>query len=186
MCLDENKPFGVALIQRGVESLGSLAQPFSIGCTARILQVERLNQGRMNIVAMGEERYRIISLDHQSHSYLVGTVENYPMPAPSVTALARYGRSLRQQVRRYIAMLINAGGVKFDLEQLPGESLPLAYMAAAILQLSAARKQELLSMESADDLMISLNDHYRRELALLQVTLTQKGIGVMPGGFSIN
>jgi Lon protease-like protein len=186
MCLDQNRPFGVSLIKRGIEAQGPLARPLSIGCTARILQVERLNQGRMNIVVMGEERFRIVSVDDQSNSYLVGIVEDYPMPGPSPESLDHYGGHLRRQVRRYIAMLVNAGGVKFDLEQLPEESLSLAYMAAAILQLSVSRKQELLSKESGDQLLLSLNDHYRRELALLQITLVQRGIGVMPGGFSIN
>ncbi|MFC1879795.1 LON peptidase substrate-binding domain-containing protein [Chloroflexota bacterium] len=186
MCMDEKKPFGVALIRQGVEAAGPLAQPFPVGCTARIIQVQRLNQGRMNIVALGEERFRIHSLDSQSHPYLVGTVADYPMPAPSPPALQRFGPSLRRQVEGYIATLINAGGVKFDLEQLPTEPMPLAYMAAAILQISAARKQALLSFENADDLLSSLCDHYRREIALLQVTLTSSGSRWMPGGFSIN
>ena len=74
-CLQEQRPFGIALIERGAEALGPLAEPYPIGCAARVVQVQRLEQGRMNIVALGGERFRILSLDRQSHPYLVGVEE---------------------------------------------------------------------------------------------------------------
>jgi Lon protease-like protein len=186
MCIDQEKPFGIALIKHGIEAFGELAQPYSVGCTARIIQIEHLDQDQMNIIAVGERRFRIQSLDAESFSYLVGKVDDYPLTEPSPSALRSYGDRLRRRVKRYIGMLINAGGVDFDLEEIPDEPLPLAYMAAAILQLSAARKQALLSLEDGDDLLARLSEYYRHEIALLRVALTKSGVGSMPGGFSIN
>ena len=52
-CLEEKEPFGVVLIRNGKEALGPLAQPHSIGCTARIVEVQKLSDGRMNITSVG-------------------------------------------------------------------------------------------------------------------------------------
>ena len=53
-CLAEEKQFGVVLIRRGSEALGPLAEPHSIGCTARILEVQPLDEGRMQITTIGD------------------------------------------------------------------------------------------------------------------------------------
>src|SRR5512147_2655499 len=58
-CIQIAQPFGVVLIREGVEALGPSAEPHQIGCSAQITQVERLEDGRMNIVAVGVERFQI-------------------------------------------------------------------------------------------------------------------------------
>ncbi len=61
-CIEKSWPFGVTLIQEG-EEVGGLAKPFKVGTTARVTQVERLDDGRLNIISVGEMRFRIASLD---------------------------------------------------------------------------------------------------------------------------
>ncbi len=72
-CLDRDEPFGVVLIKEGVEAGGS-ATPFEIGTSARITRVERLADGRMNIVTIGGKRFRILAHD-ESRPYLQAEVE---------------------------------------------------------------------------------------------------------------
>ena len=72
-CIQNDEPFGVVLIHKGTEASGPLAEPHPIGCTAQITQVERLDDGRMNILAVGGERFQIRSLN-LFEPYLVGTV----------------------------------------------------------------------------------------------------------------
>ena len=48
-CYTEGQPFGVALIKSGNE-VGRKAEPFLVGCTAVITELEPLPDGRMNIV----------------------------------------------------------------------------------------------------------------------------------------
>ena len=69
MCEQTQQPFGVVLIQEGQEALGPLATPYPIGCTAEIARVERLPDGRMNILAVGVERFEIHELDYDKESY---------------------------------------------------------------------------------------------------------------------
>jgi Lon protease-like protein len=56
-CLDESQPFGVVLIQRGQEAEGPLADPVRVGCTARITEVTPLEDGHMNLIALGDDRF---------------------------------------------------------------------------------------------------------------------------------
>jgi hypothetical protein len=85
-CLTAEQPFGVVLIRTGLEANGALAEPYSIGTTARISTVEHLADGRMNLTALGEERFEILSLD-RSGPYLVGQVQAArPAANPAGTA----------------------------------------------------------------------------------------------------
>src|SRR5438128_2047759 len=59
-CMEEDAPFGIVLIRSGVE-VGGGAVPHSLGTTARIMQVEYLDEGRLNLFAIGERRFRIIA-----------------------------------------------------------------------------------------------------------------------------
>ena len=44
-CIDERRPFGVCLIRSGSEP-GAPAEPFNVGTTAHIRQVQRLEDGK--------------------------------------------------------------------------------------------------------------------------------------------
>ena len=84
-CIAEDIPFGVVLIREGQE-VGSPALPFEVGTTAQIVSVEKLLQGRMNLIAVGRERFRLLDTSH-ARPYLVGRVEF----APHLTGFHRRG-----------------------------------------------------------------------------------------------
>ena len=48
-CVNREEPFGIILIKEGQE-VGGPADPVKIGTTARIAQVERLDEYRVNIM----------------------------------------------------------------------------------------------------------------------------------------
>jgi len=68
-CIAQDQSFGVVLIKRGMEALGPIAEPYSIGCSARIHNIQKLDQGKMNIIIIGEERFKILYIDQVSHLY---------------------------------------------------------------------------------------------------------------------
>jgi Lon protease-like protein len=72
-CLEYNEPFGVVLIKSGVE-VGGPAVPCDIGTTARILHVQRLDGGRINLLTVGMRRFRTGEL-RQIDPYLVADVD---------------------------------------------------------------------------------------------------------------
>lgn len=184
-CIEERQPFGVVLIRSGQEALGPLAEPHKVGCSAQIVHVQRLAEGRMNIVAMGQERFRILASDSISYPYLMGTVEAYPLEDPYPQMTAYQAQRLRQQVIKFIQIVVEAGSVQMDSQQIPENPVALAFMAAALLQVPPAAKQALLEMEQAGQLMSELQTLYRREIALVRA-MTKTLAGQDERGFSLN
>ena len=62
-CIERGEPFGVVLIRSGLE-VGGPAQPHEVGTTVRITRVERLDDGRMNLITLGVQRFRVRELLH--------------------------------------------------------------------------------------------------------------------------
>jgi Lon protease-like protein len=184
LCLENQTPFGVVLIRRGSEALGPLAEPYPIGCTAQIVQTQRLEEGRMNIEAVGVERFKIVEIDEQALPYLMGSVETYPLQQADPAAVKEAGFRLRLWVRRYLGTLSEAGKSQFDPNLLPNDPVALAYLAATLVQMPAAQKQEILALPSDLELVESLHLTYRRETAFLNTILTKGDRG--HGSFSTN
>ena len=170
-CLSNQQPFGVVLIQEGHEALGPLPEPYRIGCTAQITQVERLEDGRMNLLAIGMDRFEIQSLMHHK-SYLMGTVENLPVEALAGQVVTRQRDLLRPWVERYLSSLAEVSGeTEFDPHRLPNDPMALAYLGASLLQIPPVQKQELLTTTDAAALLEQTRTLFRRELPLLRIMI---------------
>src|SRR6266851_1687322 len=77
-CQVTDQLFGVLLIKSGSE-VGAPAQPERVGCTARMLRIDRLPDGRMTILTIGEQRFRLQGPARvMSEGYLVGDVRQLP------------------------------------------------------------------------------------------------------------
>ena len=186
LCEQTQQPFGVVLIQEGQEALGPLATPHPIGCTAEIARVERLPDGRMNILAVGVERFEIHQLDYDKESYLVGQVELLPLVDPDPARIDRAGQRLRPWVERYLAVLGRvAEDASFDPMRLPHDPLALGYLAAALVQIPTDQKQTLLAANEPVDLLANIRTIYRREVALLNAIIARDSIETQ-GLFSLN
>ena len=57
-CLDHDEVFGLVLLREDAEQ-ESESTIHRVGVTARVVQVDRLEDGRMNILCAGESRFRI-------------------------------------------------------------------------------------------------------------------------------
>jgi Lon protease-like protein len=176
MCIQEKRPFGVVLIRRGQEALGPPAEPFSVGCLANIIQVQHLAGGRMNLVALGDERFSIQSLDAVSKPYLTGQTERYPWSGGDVPGLVERAARLRRLLERFVELLASSGqsrGTGLNLKQLPNDPLTLGCLAAAILQIEPVEKQHLLEIADANQFLDRLVAIYHREQSLLQAIRTR-------------
>lgn len=172
-CIESSQPFGVVLIRQGLEALGPLADPHEIGCTARVIEVEPLTEGRMNIVALGQERFRILMLDRDKE-YLVGKVELYPLGEKDKMNLIETGNRLHPWVKRYMDILSQASETDLKSEYLPNDPLALAYLAAVLLQVPPREKQSLLAAQDANGFLDEMYDLYRREVVLLDAIVARE------------
>lgn len=179
-CIREDRPFGVVLIQEGMAGSGTTDAPVAIGCTAEIAQVQPLEQGRMLILTLGRERFRVVEFNYEK-PYLVGLVE----PAPLVTEDEEWetvgAGALEPFIIDYLNKLALVGSVEVEPDQIPSDAEGLIYMAATLIQLPIDEKQALLSIDRASDLTRALRSVYRRELSLMR-TIPVDDIGI----FSLN
>jgi len=104
-CLEEDAPFGVVLIRDGRETGGLAGRIAEVGTAARIRQVGRYADGRMDIVTIGVRRFRVHALDTAREAWLTGIVEDLDDPlggsAEDAAALAdRAGRRFLDYLAR--------------------------------------------------------------------------------------
>src|SRR2546421_2877895 len=64
-CLDRSEVFGLVLLRGGSED-ETEDTIHRVGVTARIVEVERLDEGRLNILCEGEQRFRIYRFTQQT------------------------------------------------------------------------------------------------------------------------
>lgn len=183
--IDEDKPFGVVLIRHGAETGNQAAEPFDVGCTAAIGEVQRLPLGRMNIVTTGHRRFRIKAIDRRK-PYLVGDVDYFLPQEDRPGVIKVYSKALRPLLLRYLDILSSSSDSRFDPEQLPRQPRAIAQIGSILLQTDNVQKQELLSMNSLSRLLTTLVDIYRLETMLLKVRLSPPGEDFSIGRFSLN
>ena len=172
-CLAADKPFGVVLIRSGVEAGGS-ATPYPVGTTAHITRVERLPDGRMNIEALGQERFKIESVTEDSDGCLSGEVDLFPLSATHEHLALRSAVSLAPLLARYLRLLGKAAQTTFSQKHLPSDPVAVAYLAAIVAQIPMKEKQELLGLATAPDLLQRERAIYRREVSLLRAMLDSR------------
>lgn len=166
-CLEGDKRFGVVLIRHGSEALGPLPEPHLIGCTAHILEVQPLEEGRMYITTTGVQRFRIDTID-DGLPYLVGMVEILPFEENNPQELMSVAARIAPKVKQYIQLLNQIEDVKIDPAGIPEDPISLASYAAALLQMPPDENQVLLESSSFLNLLNSTDKLYLREIPFLR------------------
>jgi Lon protease-like protein len=181
-CIQHGQAFGVVLIRSG-EEVGETADPCKVGTTAHIVQVESVNDGRMNILCVGKARFRIAHLLHDK-PYLSGQVELWPWE-PYSEGGADIDR-IRRQLDRYLHILAEMADSQLDLS-LPDEPAALANIAASVLQIDLNEKQRLLTTPSIGAMLSDVADLLQRELRAWQIVQASRQLSSdETSSFSLN
>ena len=144
-CLETQMPFGVVLIRDGLE-VGEPAEPFMTGTSARIVRVDHLEDGRMNILTQGESRFQVMEIT-QNVPHVVGKIQylvEEPGDSPSEV--------LDEVVQGYSAYLRNvealSGGWTANAHP-PRDPVLISYAVAGSLELPTSVRQQILESETA-------------------------------------
>ena len=157
-CIKERTPFGIVLIRSG-EEVGGDAKPCDVGCTARVARVQRLDDGKLNLICFGEQRFRIDALD-DSEAYLQGDVtfvDSIGSSTPEAGEQAGIVAGLFAEQYRLVMAVTGQWVREISLPEAHGA---LADFVAAHIDAPADNKQELLET-------LSVPGRLRREAGIL-------------------
>jgi len=180
-CLEEERPFGVLLIREGKE-VGDGAMPYQVGTTTLIAGVSRLDDGRMNIVTIGNERFRLQAIRH-NRPYLVGDAAPWPLTGADTDRARDQVGSVRALFTSYLSLLAVAQGPRVDVEEVPTDPRSLALLVAITLKLPMAQKQRLLDQPTVTHMLLAERAIMRREQLILN-HMIQTQTDQWEGGFS--
>ena len=169
-CMRNNTPFGVSLIRSGQE-VGSAAEPFTTGTTARVLRSELLEQGRMNILTKGERRYEIIEITQQE-PHVAALVKLLDEPVGE--GFTGVSAELTEEYTKLIRGLTTLSGGYMSDVTIPEDPVELSYMIAANLDAPTPLRQELLEVPTAADRLNRLIPLLRRRNHALQEEIERR------------
>jgi Lon protease-like protein len=145
-CLERNEVFGVVLIRSGQE-VGGPAEPFEVGTTARITRSFTQDDGRIQILTVGERRFRILRTYHHE-PYLTGEVEflaDEDTDAPGLEETAARVRELFGEYSRLTLALNNEWTRQVGMPHRPAA---LANFVGGRLAVDMRTRQRLLEESS--------------------------------------
>jgi uncharacterized protein len=159
------REFGVVAIRSGREvgadGVRSRDALYPVGCTARVEQIDALEDGRFEIITVGHTRFRLLGIDATAGTpYLTGAVERIGEPdgdgAPLLArSVARSFDGYRDQV----------GGYANPTD--PSDPRMLSYIVAAAVRLDLADRQRLLEQPDTAARLSAELGLLRRETALI-------------------
>jgi Lon protease-like protein len=167
----EPRRFGVIAIRQGRETgVDGIQALYEIGCTATLRQVKELDDGRYDIVTVGADRFRLVSVD-DSRPYLQGEVDLLAEEAGEQTAAGQAARVVRDGFRAYLSALAERGVTQISAPELPTDPVTLSYLVGASMIIDLSDRQTLLAEPDALHRLAAERTLLSRELTMLR-TLT--------------
>jgi Lon protease-like protein len=147
--LSGERMIGMVLLQPGHENDYDGTPPvYDVGCAGLITHVERLNDGRFNIVLRGLERFRIVGEEDPAPPVLYRRAYIAPLAEAAALDRPELLKSERQKLEALLAPLFTGTLAARGLpQQMPDDELINAL--AQYLELEPIEKQALLERDGA-------------------------------------
>ncbi len=169
----EPRQFGVIAIRKGRETgIDGVHSLYPIGCIAALRRVERLEDGRFDLVTVGTERFRLNALD-QTLPYLQGEIEPLGADTADQAAAAPLVRAVQAAFQAYLDALTERGGATVQVEDLPAEPVLLSYVIAAAMVVDLPEHQALLGESDTIRRLAAERALLSRETAVLRATTSR-------------
>lgn len=174
-CIDQDAVFGLVLLQEDAEQ-ESESTIYRVGVAARVVQVDRLGDGRMNILCAGESRFRIQEFT-ASTPYWTGIVEFFEDDPESEARLKDAYDEVSRLYKQAMQLTSRVKEAKIPEVDFPDSAVGLSFMVSYVLDLAAPRKQELLETSSTILRLNALAVDLEKIISHLQGQLQRKGLG---------
>ena len=141
--------FGVIAIRKGRETgIDGVSALYETGCAAVLRRVEQHEDGRYDIITVGAERFRLLSLD-DSLPYLQAEVEWLPEETGDEAAAGLAAQATAAAFRGYMEALNQRGLAQVTVPDLPEDPVVLSYLVAATVVADLPDRQALLAQPDA-------------------------------------
>ncbi|MGB2925184.1 MAG: LON peptidase substrate-binding domain-containing protein [Limnothrix sp.] len=167
--LENDRRFGVLMVD---PTDGSLA---TVGCCAEIVHCEKMPDGRMKMLTMGQQRFRVLDYVREK-PYRVGLVEwiEDDLSSGNLSTLAVDAKQVLFDV---VGLSAKLAGQELELpEKLPDLPRELSYWIAGSLYGVADEQQTLLELQDTQerlrreiDILTSTRNHLAARSALKDV-----------------
>lgn len=172
LCLKEHQPFGVVLIKEGRE-VGGSPLPFDVGTMAAIKSANVLEDEKLDIVAVGLNRFKIEKLV-TTKAYLSAEVSEFPIQEGSQETAAALARLVRPRFLEYVELLDKAANLKLKMNEVPEEPETVAALVAIAMQIELRDKQRIIEMEKVEDMLKVEFTFLAREHMILNFVMDTK------------
>lgn len=130
-CIERGESFGVVLLREGTEVGPARGELAAVGTTAAIRRAGAYPDGRLDILTVGQQRFRIEDVDNVSEPYLIGRVSLIDEPTGAPEAVADRAAEVGQRFLEYLELLQPAGDadgpeieIEFEIEVDDEEDVP--------------------------------------------------------------
>jgi ATP-dependent Lon protease len=138
--LESDRRFGVLMVD---PVKGTIA---NVGCCAEIIHYQRLPDDRMKMLALGQQRFRVLEYVREK-PYCVGLVQ-WIEDEPATKDLRPLGAEVEQLLKDVVRLSAKLTEQNIELpEELPDLPIELSYWVASNLYGVAAEQQSLLEMQ---------------------------------------
>lgn len=168
-CYEQGLPFGVVLVRPESQPLHE--EPYPVGTMAEIEAMDRMEDGRMNLVARGSQRFRILS-QHREKPYLSGIVEAYDDIVEAGQPLASMIELASTLFRSYLEALLTVIGRSEMTFTLPVDAEELSHFIAHLVDVQDELKQHMLELTSTRQRLEEEIVILRREVPFMREVLT--------------
>ena len=162
-CLQEDSEFGIILAKGG----RIIDDSYSIGTAVKIIDSDIMEDGRMNIMTVGQYRFQVQEITCQS-PYLEALVDpistSPPIDLTRLQALISRASELCETYENLLAETVTDWEVP---KSLPERPFHLACHIATRLQITLIEKQRLLETFSVDQMLI-------KEIKILQYEIQRR------------
>ena len=153
-CLDGDSRFGIVFRPEGIEETD--LEPGRVGCIAEVDDAQTLPDGRSNIVVHGVRRFalrRFVTNPAPYHVAEIAEYDDFPEDASALDPVASRVRDLFARVGRAARTLADDHD---PLPPLPDEADSLSFGIAALIDIEAPRRQEILVSRLASERLHSI------------------------------
>lgn len=166
-CLDSNVCFGITLALPGSEFGHEI--PARYGALARIVNYQRLPDGRYNLITSGGRRFEVVEVRHDK-PYLTALARLLPetLGEGDIATLTGETRALLDDYLGLVLAIMEGGDKSITI---PKDTIELSYFTAVCLPCDDEVKQRLLECPTAVERLTRERELLRQEIATISAQI---------------